>query len=61
MPKISLVSFCASERGVRASGLPEEKLFIVPDLATAKKRLAELDAKGKRKAVLFENNLPDNH
>lgn len=47
--------------GVRASGFPEEKLFVVPDLATAKRRLAELDTNGKRKAVLFENNLPDNH
>ena len=47
--------------GVRASGFPEEKLFIVPDLAAAKERLAKFDTNGKRKAVLFENNLPDNH
>ena len=47
--------------GVRASGFPEEKLFVVPDLAAAKERLAEFDTNGKRKAVLFENNLPDNH
>ena len=47
--------------GVRASGFPEERLFIVPDLAAAKKKLSEFDAGGKRKAVLFENNLPDNH
>ena len=47
--------------GVLAMGFPEEKLFIVPDLATAKERLAGLDTGGRRKAVLFENNLPDNH
>lgn len=47
--------------GVRAAGFPEERLFIVPDLAAAKERLAKFDTQGKRKAVLFENNLPDNH
>ena len=47
--------------GVRAAKFPEEKLFIVPDLAAAKERLAKFDTEGKRKAVLFENNLPDNH
>jgi len=47
--------------GVRATGFPEEKLFVVPDLAAAKAKLAEFDAGGRRKAVLFENNLPDNH
>ena len=47
--------------GVRATGFPEEKLFIVRDLAEAKEKLAALDPAGRRKAVLFENNLPDNH
>lgn len=47
--------------GVRSTGFPDERLFIVPDLAAAKERLAKFDASGKRKAVLFENNLPDNH
>ena len=47
--------------GVRASGFPEDRLFIVPDLVTAKQVLAAFCSDGKRKAVLFENNLPDNH
>ena len=47
--------------GVRASGFPEARLFIVPDLAAAKEKLAAFDPEGRRKAVLFENNLPDNH
>ena len=47
--------------GVRSTGFPEEKLFVVPDLAAAKEILSKFDAGGRRKAVLFENNLPDNH
>ena len=47
--------------GVLASGFPEGRLFIVPDLKVAKQVLATFNAEGKRKAVLFENNLPDNH
>ena len=48
--------------GVRSTGFPEERLFIVGDLAAAKEKLANFDDGTKRrKAVLFENNLPDNH
>ena len=47
--------------GVRASGFSGDRLFIVPDLEAAKTVLASLCTDGKRKAVLFENNLPDNH
>ncbi len=47
--------------GARAAGFPEDKLFVVRDLAAAKEILAKFDAGGRRKAVLFENNLPDNH
>jgi UDP-N-acetylmuramoyl-tripeptide--D-alanyl-D-alanine ligase len=40
---------------------PEDRLFVAPDLAGGLARLSAIDAGGKRKVVLLENDLPDNY
>jgi UDP-N-acetylmuramoyl-tripeptide--D-alanyl-D-alanine ligase len=43
--------------GAIAAGMPEDRAVIVSDLAAAVARLGDI---GGEKAVLFENDLPDN-
>lgn len=47
--------------GLRASGFPEERIFIADDLNSAMRHIYSLTTEGKRKIILLENDLPDNY
>jgi UDP-N-acetylmuramoyl-tripeptide--D-alanyl-D-alanine ligase len=49
------------QKGLRNAGYPAEKIFIADDLFQGLAQTGELDAGGKQKVVLLENDLPDNY
>jgi UDP-N-acetylmuramoyl-tripeptide--D-alanyl-D-alanine ligase len=46
--------------GLRDAGYPEEKIYVAEALADAVTRAYSLDAGGREKIILLENDLPDN-
>ena len=46
--------------GLRSAGYPEEKIFMADRLQEGLIRAYGLDAAGKEKIILLENDLPDN-
>ena len=46
--------------GLRSAGYPEEKIFVAEDLQQALAAAYGIDAGGKEKILLLENDLPDN-
>ena len=47
-------------RGAREAGADEKKLFTAKNFADAMRYVYALDAGGRKKVVLLENDLPDN-
>ncbi|MDR1620941.1 MAG: UDP-N-acetylmuramoyl-tripeptide--D-alanyl-D-alanine ligase [Synergistaceae bacterium] len=48
-------------KGLTNAGYSREKIFVADDLFQGLAKVAELDARGKQKVVLLENDLPDNY
>lgn len=46
--------------GLKEAGCPEDKIYVADDLADAITRAYGVDAGGKEKIILLENDLPDN-
>ncbi len=46
--------------GLRAAGYPEDKIYVADALGDAIVRAYAVDAEGKEKIILLENDLPDN-
>ena len=46
--------------GLREAGYPEEKIYVANDLQDALAKAYAVDAQGKEKIILLENDLPDN-
>jgi UDP-N-acetylmuramoyl-tripeptide--D-alanyl-D-alanine ligase len=47
-------------KGLTDAGYPQEKIFVADGISQALAKAAELDAVGRQKVVLLENDLPDN-
>lgn len=47
--------------GLRSAGFPETSMWVAETVDEAFKQVRSLDAKGERKVVLIENDLPDNY
>lgn len=47
--------------GVKAAGFSSERLYTAKDLADAMRYVHAIEAGGKRKIILLENDLPDNY
>lgn len=48
------------EKGVLGAGFPREKLIVVDTIQEAFSQIAQLNAQGRQKVALLENDLPDN-
>jgi UDP-N-acetylmuramoyl-tripeptide--D-alanyl-D-alanine ligase len=48
-------------KGLMDAGYPEEKIFVAGGLFQGLAKVSELDAGGRQKVVLLENDLPDNY
>lgn len=46
--------------GLRAAGYPEDKIYVAEDLSDAIVKAYGMDADGREKIILLENDLPDN-
>jgi UDP-N-acetylmuramoyl-tripeptide--D-alanyl-D-alanine ligase len=47
--------------GLKSAGYPDEKIYVTENLKEAFKKIDTIPAKGLPKAVLLENDLPDNY